>query len=73
MDPLDLTFLFKDNTSGAGGCPAFYAAGGGDFVVQGKNLPAGTALRDRAADESGVRIPGNIVDQIVAARLEGRI
>lgn len=61
---MELEFLFKDADSGTGGCPAVYATGTGTYVVQGWNLPEGTELRDQAPNESGVEVPGNIIDQI---------
>lgn len=61
---MELEFLFKDADSGTGGCPAVYATDRDTYVVQGWNLPDGTVLRDQAANESGVEVPSNIVEQI---------
>lgn len=66
MDEFDLEFLFKLGSSGGNGCPAYYATSTGDYVVQGYGLPAGAAaqMRQVAPDETGVRIPAELHDQI---------
>jgi len=64
MDKLELNFLFKDQNSGTGGCPAVYATNRSTHVIQGWNLPAGTELLNQAANETGVEVPDNIIDQI---------
>lgn len=75
MDPLTLEFLFKDINSGGGGCPAAYRTDRDTFVIQGWQLSDGASaqLRQLAPNEAGVEIPANIIDQIVQARLDGRI
>lgn len=60
-----LTFLWKDQESSGGECPALYATDGG-YVVQGKALDAGTRsqLRDLGADENAVFVPANVLDRL---------
>ncbi|GAB1639598.1 hypothetical protein [Krasilnikovia sp. MM14-A1259] len=75
MDEMTLEFLFKDHGSGGGGCPAAYRTDRDTFVIQGWQLTERETaqLRQLAPDEAGVEIPANIVDQLVRARLDGRI
>jgi hypothetical protein len=66
-------FLWKDETSGAGGCPALIAGDGG-YYVQGKVVDAETraALRTVAAanqsglarDEDVIFVPANVLDRL---------
>lgn len=69
-DMLNLTFLWKDNTSGGGGCPTLYAVDGG-YVVQGKMIDPATraTLRQLADDEDAVFVPANVLDRLGQARL----
>src|SRR5687767_2164674 len=59
---MQLKFLWKDASSGAGGCPAIYATDGG-YVVQGVRLDDATraALRDLADNEDAVFVPANVL------------
>ena len=61
----ELNFLWKDATSGGGGCPALYQVPGG-YVAQGKELDADTlsSLRQLASDEGAVFIPANVIDRL---------
>lgn len=61
-----LTYLFTWFGSGGGNCPAVYETGEGDLVVQGWDLDseAASQLRNRADNESGVRIPFGLAEQI---------
>jgi hypothetical protein len=61
----NLQFLWKDEGSGGGGCPALYKSDGG-YVVQGIRLDAGTRgqLRQLAADEDAVFVPANVLDRL---------
>ena len=72
-DMLNLTFLWKDDGSGGGGCPALYRADGG-YVVQGKTLDDATrgTLRQLADDEDAVFVPANVLDKLVEAQLRTR-
>lgn len=65
---MQLTFLWKDDRSGAGGCPALYEAPGG-YVVQGVRLDAETRaqLRQLAEDEDAVFVPANVLDRLRAS------
>ncbi|MEU4576048.1 hypothetical protein [Nonomuraea sp. NPDC023979] len=60
-----IKFLWKDQDSGAGGCPALYEAPGG-YVVQGKVLDEATRaqLRDLAGDEDAIFVPANVIDRV---------
>lgn len=60
-----LTFLWKDQGSGGGGCPALYQVGDG-YVVQGIRLSADerAQLRQLADDEDGVWVPANVLDRL---------
>jgi hypothetical protein len=62
---MDIEFLWKDNNSGGGGCPALYKTAGG-YVVQGVKLDAATRaqLRQLADDEDGVFVPANVLDRL---------
>ncbi|WP_229716299.1 hypothetical protein [Mangrovihabitans endophyticus] len=75
MDEMTLEFLFKDWSSGGGGCPAAYRTDRDTFVIQGWQLSDGATgqLRQLASNEAGVEIPANIIDQLVEARLAGKI
>lgn len=63
---MDLQFLFKWRGSGGGGCPAVYDTDGGDLVIQGYDLTGDETgqLHNRAVNESGVRIPYEMAEQI---------
>jgi hypothetical protein len=63
---MKLTYLFKWRNSGGENCPAVYDTDGGDLVIQGYNLDgdATSQLHNRAANESGVRIPYELAEQI---------
>lgn len=65
-EAVKLTYLFKWSNSGGGNCPAVYDTDSGDLVIQGWNLADDEAgqLRNRAANESGVRIPYELAEQI---------
>ncbi|MFI6296676.1 hypothetical protein ACIBEJ_34160 [Nonomuraea sp. NPDC050790] len=60
-----LEFMWKDDTSGGGGCPALYRTTGG-YVVQGKRLDPETRaqLRQLLDDEDGVFVPDNVLDRL---------
>lgn len=60
-----LEFMWKDNTSPQGHCPAIYRTDGG-YVVQGKQLEHSerTQLRDLADDEDAVFVPTNVLDRL---------
>jgi hypothetical protein len=68
-DTVDLTFLWKDDGSGGGGCPTLYRAEGG-YVVQGTKLDDATRaqLRQLADDEDGVFVPANVLDRLQESR-----
>lgn len=61
----NLEFLWKDDSSGGGGCPALYATEGG-YVVQGIKLTDAerAQLRQLADDEDGVFVPANVLDRL---------
>jgi hypothetical protein len=63
---MDLFYLFTWAGSGGGNCPAVYGTDAGDLVIQGYNLTDDEIgqLRNRAVDESGVRIPYEMAEQI---------
>jgi hypothetical protein len=65
FDPSEIEFLWKDRSSGTGGCPALYKVPGG-YIAQGKLLDPATRaqLRDLAADEGGLFIPDNVIDRL---------
>jgi hypothetical protein len=60
-----LEFLWKDEGSGGGGCPALYGSDGG-YVVQGKKLDASTRaqLRQLTDDEDAVFVPANVLNRL---------
>jgi hypothetical protein len=62
---MQLTYLWKDNGSGGGGCPALYRVAGG-YVVQGVRLDDETRsqLRQLADDEDAVFVPANVLDRL---------
>lgn len=69
----ELHFLWKDENSGAGGCPALIAGDGG-YYVQGKIVSAAkradlhgiTTANDSslAADEDVIFVPANVLDRL---------
>lgn len=61
-----LTYLFKTKSSAGGNCPAVYATDSGDLVIQGYELADGDAsqMRNVADNETGVRIPYDLAEQI---------
>jgi hypothetical protein len=61
----DLEFLWKDEGSGGGGCPALYKTDGG-YVVQGVILDEETRahLRQLADNEDAVFVPANVLDRL---------
>lgn len=62
---MDIEFLWKDEASGGGGCPALYQAPGG-YVVQGVKLDPETRaqLRQLADTEDAVFVPANVLDRL---------
>jgi hypothetical protein len=58
-------FMWKDNNSGGGNCPALYQVDGG-YVVQGLRLDDDTRrqLRDVAVEEDAVFVPANVLDRL---------
>ena len=62
---MEIRFMWKDEGSQVGDCPAIYEAPGG-YVVQGKLLDAGTRaqLRQLGGDETAVFVPANVIDRI---------
>lgn len=62
---MKIHFMWKDDGSGGGGCPALYEAPGG-YVVQGKILDAETRaqLRQLLDDEDAVFVPANVLDKL---------
>jgi hypothetical protein len=62
---MKLTFMWKDNGSGGGGCPALYEVDGG-YVVQGVQLDDETRaqLRQLADSEDAVFVPANVLDRL---------
>lgn len=62
---MNLTYLWKDENSTHGDCPALYKADGG-YVVQGVKLDDDTRaqLRDIAAGEDAVYVPANVLERI---------
>jgi hypothetical protein len=65
MAAIELEFMWKDDNSGGGGCPALYKTEGG-YVVQGKTLDDETRakLRQLADDEDAVFVPANVLDKL---------
>lgn len=62
---MNIEFMWKDEGSNVGNCPALYGAPGG-YVVQGKQLDAATRaqLRDLGGDEDAIFVPANVIDRI---------
>ena len=62
---MKIRFMWKDEQSNVGNCPAMYEAPGG-YVVQGKALDPATRaqLRDLGGDEDAVFVPANVIDRI---------
>lgn len=65
---MDIEFMWKDENSKTGNCPALYKAEGG-YVVQGVKLDDATraSLRQLADDEDGVFVPANVLDRLRSA------
>lgn len=65
---MDIEFMWKDENSKTGNCPALYKAEGG-YVVQGVKLDDATraSLRQLAEDEDGVFVPANVLDRLRGA------
>lgn len=61
----EITFMWKDESSNIGDCPAIYRVDGG-YIVQGKHLGDRTAgrLRDLGSDETAVFVPANVLDRL---------
>ncbi|MBL0886195.1 hypothetical protein [Myceligenerans indicum] len=66
---MDIEFMWKDENSTGGNCPALYRTAGGDYVVQGARLDADTRarLRDLAESEDAVVVPANVLDRLRGA------
>lgn len=62
-----LKFMWKDESSIGGNCPALYEVEDG-FVVQGKVLSVGETaqLRDLGDDEVAVFVPANVLDRLAS-------
>jgi hypothetical protein len=62
---MKIRFLWKDDDSQQGNCPAIYEAPGG-YVVQGVALDAETRaqLRNLADSEDAVFVPANVLDRL---------
>ena len=62
---MDIEFMWKDEESKTGNCPALYEAPGG-YVVQGVKLDDETraSLRQLADNEDGVFVPANVLDRL---------
>ncbi len=62
---MELEFLWKDDNSGTGGCPALYRTEHG-YVVQGVRLDESTRaqLRQLADNEDAVFVPANVLDRV---------
>lgn len=62
-----IRFMWKDEESNIGDCPALYEVDGG-YVVQGKVLGDQTKerLRDLGKDETAVFVPANVLDRLRA-------
>jgi hypothetical protein len=60
-----IRFMWKDQGSNIGDCPALYEVPGG-YVVQGKALSDQTTgrLRDLGSDETAVFVPANVLDRL---------
>lgn len=69
----DLEFMWKDDGSGNGDCPALYKTDGG-YIVQGKLLDTETLAQVEAlgrahnsglaSDEGAVFLPSNVLDRL---------
>ncbi len=73
MHLANLEYLWKDEGSGGGGCPALYRVldnGVAGYVVQGKTIDDATraTLRQLADDEDAVFVPANVLDRLAALR-----
>jgi hypothetical protein len=62
---VEIRFMWKDQDSNVGDCPAIYEAPGG-YVIQGKFIDDETRaqLRDLGGDETAVFVPANVIDRI---------
>lgn len=62
---MDIRYMWKDISSGAGDCPAIYEAPNG-YVVQGVKLDDETRaqLRNLADSEDAVFVPANVLDRL---------
>ena len=62
---MELTYMWKDENSHTGSCPALYSVEGG-YVVQGVKLDdeARAQMRDLADNEDGVFVPANVLDRL---------
>jgi hypothetical protein len=60
-----IKFMWKDEGSNTGNCPAIYEAPGG-YVVQGVALDDETRaqLRDLGDSETAVFVPANVLDRL---------
>lgn len=60
-----IEFMWKDDGSGGGGCPALYRAPGG-YVGVGKKVDAETRAQilQLADDEDAVWFPANVLDKL---------
>ena len=69
-----LTKRATDRTSKTGSSPGYYEADDGTYVIQGWILnPDETAQLTNIADnETAVKIPANVVDQLIANELNRR-
>jgi hypothetical protein len=64
-----MEFLWKDSTSGGGGCPSISRANVSEekgYVVVGKKLDADTSARvpQVADDEIAIFVPANVLDRL---------
>lgn len=62
---MEIRFMWKDEDSNVGNCPAIYEAPGG-YVIQGKHIDDDTRerIRDLGGDETAVFVPANVIDRI---------
>lgn len=65
---MQITYMWKDENSAHGDCPAIYDAPGG-YVVQGVKLDDETRaqLRNVAASEDAVYVPANVLERLSQA------